>query len=72
VQSFNELYPATPGRQRFLFLDEIQYASNWEVWLKHQVDWEDKRNRDLEVDLIAEIGDRIVPFEVKYQDADTS
>lgn len=74
MQSFNELYPATPVRQRFLFLflDEIQYASNWEVWLKHQVDWEDKRNRDLEVDLIAEIGDRIVPFEVKYQDADTS
>jgi len=34
--------------------------------------WQAKRNRDLEVDLIAEIGDRIVPFEVKYQDADTS
>jgi len=42
VQSFNELYPATPGRQRFLFLDEIQYASNWEVWLKHQVDFHPK------------------------------
>ena len=34
--------------------------------------WLDKRNRDLEVDLIAEVGDRIVPFEVKYQDSDTS
>lgn len=31
--------------------------------------WRDKANRDLEVDLIAEIGGRLVPFEVKYQDA---
>ncbi len=30
--------------------------------------WRDKANKDLEVDLIATIGDRIVPFEVKYQD----
>lgn len=30
----------------------------------------DSKNRDLEVDLIAEIGDRLVPFEVKYQDAE--
>jgi len=34
--------------------------------------WQDKRNRDLEVDLIAEVGDRIVPFEVKYQNTSTS
>ena len=32
--------------------------------------WQDKKNRDLEVDLIAQTGDRIVPFEVKYQDAE--
>lgn len=30
--------------------------------------WQDKKNRDLEVDLIVETGDRLVPFEVKYQD----
>ena len=32
--------------------------------------WQDKKNRDLEVDLIAQTGDRLVPFEVKYQDAE--
>lgn len=32
--------------------------------------WQDKKNRDHEVDLIAQMGERIVPFEVKYQDAD--
>ena len=31
--------------------------------------WQDRKNRDLEVDLIAEMGNRLVPFEVKYQDA---
>lgn len=31
--------------------------------------WQDKKNKDLEVDLIAQTGDRLVPFEVKYQDA---
>lgn len=31
--------------------------------------WQDKKNRDLEVDLIAETGGRLAPFEVKYQDA---
>lgn len=32
--------------------------------------WQDKKNRDLEVDLIAQTGDRLVPFEVKYQDTE--
>lgn len=31
--------------------------------------WRDKSNKDLEVDLIALLGERLVPFEVKYQDA---
>jgi len=31
--------------------------------------WRDRKNREYEVDIIAEIGDRTVPFEVKYQDA---
>ncbi len=30
--------------------------------------WHDKRNRNQEVDVIAEIGEEIIPFEVKYQD----
>jgi predicted AAA+ superfamily ATPase len=34
--------------------------------------WQDRKNRDLEVDLIAETGDRLVPFEVKYQDTETT
>ncbi len=29
----------------------------------------DSSNKDLEVDLIADVGDRLIPFEVKYQDA---
>ncbi len=32
--------------------------------------WQDKGNRNLEVDLIAQTGDRLVPFEVKYHDAE--
>ena len=32
--------------------------------------WQDKKNRDLEVDLIAQTGDRLVPFEVRYQDVE--
>jgi len=30
------------------------------------------KNRDHEVDIIATLGDRLVPFEVKYQDAVTT
>ena len=30
--------------------------------------WQDKKKRSVEVDLIAELGNRVVPFEVKYQD----
>lgn len=30
--------------------------------------WRDKTNKDREVDLVVELGDRVVPFEVKYQD----
>ncbi|MDD3764289.1 MAG: ATP-binding protein [Nevskiales bacterium] len=32
--------------------------------------WRDTKGKELEVDLVAEIADRIVPFEVKYQDAE--
>lgn len=34
--------------------------------------WQDRKNRDHEVDIIASVGDRLVPFEVKYQDAPTT
>lgn len=34
--------------------------------------WQDRKNRDREVDIIASVGDRLVPFEVKYQDAATT
>jgi predicted AAA+ superfamily ATPase len=32
--------------------------------------WRDRRGDDYEVDIIAELGDRLIPFEVKYQDAE--
>jgi predicted AAA+ superfamily ATPase len=32
--------------------------------------WRDRQNSDYEVDIIAELGDRLVPFEVKYQGTD--
>ncbi|HWS13920.1 MAG TPA: DUF4143 domain-containing protein, partial [Rhodocyclaceae bacterium] len=31
--------------------------------------WQDRKNRGHEVDIIATLGERLVPFEVKYQDA---
>lgn len=34
--------------------------------------WRDHRGEDYEVDIISEMGDRLVPFEVKYQDAEIS
>ncbi|HRH86120.1 MAG TPA: ATP-binding protein [Rubrivivax sp.] len=40
LQAWDELYPATPGGQRLLFLDEIQYVPDWQTWLKHQVDFQ--------------------------------
>lgn len=40
LQAWDELYPATPGKQRILFLDEIQYVPDWQTWLKHQVDFQ--------------------------------
>ena len=39
LQAWEELYPAAPDFPRMLFLDEIQYVSDWQTWLKHQVDF---------------------------------
>jgi predicted AAA+ superfamily ATPase len=40
VRAWAELFPATPGVSRLLFLDEIQFVPDWQTWLKHQVDFQ--------------------------------
>lgn len=40
LQAWDALFPQTPGQPRMLFLDEIQYVPDWQVWLKHQVDFQ--------------------------------
>lgn len=42
MRLWREFEPATEGAQ-YVFLDEIQTAKNWQVWLKHQVDFEKRR-----------------------------
>lgn len=42
IQLWRELEPAREGPE-YLFLDEIQVAKDWQVWLKHQVDFEKRR-----------------------------
>jgi predicted AAA+ superfamily ATPase len=46
LKFWRELEPARGGVE-YLFLDEIQYTKDWQVWLKHQVDFE--RNRRIAV-----------------------
>lgn len=36
-------FERTVEGQEYIFLDEIQTAKNWQVWLKHQVDFEKRR-----------------------------
>lgn len=43
VQLWREFEPAHDGPE-YLFLDEIQATKDWQVWVKHQVDF-DKRRR---------------------------
>lgn len=43
IDLWYELEPATDSIE-YLFLDEIQYANNWQTWLKHQVDFFKKRH----------------------------
>lgn len=43
VKLWREVEPAADGPE-YLFLDEIQATKDWQVWLKHQVDF-DKRRR---------------------------
>lgn len=44
LQAWDALYPRNASHPRFLFLDEIQNLPDWQVWLKHQVDFQ-KQNR---------------------------
>ena len=39
LQAWREFYPTGEEDQYFLFLDEIQYVPDWQVWLKHQIDF---------------------------------
>lgn len=42
LKLWREAEPAVAGPE-YLFLDEIQYARDWQTWLKHQVDFHKKR-----------------------------
>jgi uncharacterized protein len=42
LQLWREFEPAREGPE-YLFLDEIQIAKDWPVWIKHQVDFEKRR-----------------------------
>jgi uncharacterized protein len=39
LRAWEEFFPAAPEHPRIFFLDEIQNVPNWQVWLKHQVDF---------------------------------
>lgn len=42
LELWREFEPAKNGTE-YLFLDEIQVTKDWQIWLKHQVDFEKKR-----------------------------
>lgn len=42
LRIWREMEPAQSSYE-FIFIDEIQYAADWQVWLKHQVDFHKKR-----------------------------
>lgn len=39
IEAWEEIFPGTSDRAQFLFLDEVQFIPDWQVWLKHQVDF---------------------------------
>lgn len=39
IKIWTELFPTNSNEPTYLFLDEVQYVSEWQVWLKHQVDF---------------------------------
>lgn len=42
VEQWRGMLPASPGPE-YLLLDEIQHARDWQVWIKHQVDFGPER-----------------------------
>lgn len=42
MQLWREVEPSNGGIE-YVFLDEIQYVKDWQVWLKHQVDFQKNR-----------------------------
>ena len=42
LKTWREVQPKSEGTE-YLFIDEIQYAKDWQTWLKHQVDFEKNR-----------------------------
>ena len=48
-----EVEPSAPG-QVYLFIDEIQLVPDWQVWVKHQVDF--NKDRRIILVLILRIG----------------
>ena len=43
LEAWEEVFPTTMESTQFLFLDEIQFIPDWQVWLKHQVDFQKQR-----------------------------
>ena len=43
IEAWEEIFPGTSDRTQYLFLDEVQFIPDWEVWLKHQVDFKKSR-----------------------------
>lgn len=43
IEAWEELFPGTSEKAQFLFLDEVQFIPDWQVWLKHQVDFNKSR-----------------------------
>ena len=39
VKIWEEMHARKEGRPEYLLLDEIQYTSDWQTWIKHQVDF---------------------------------
>ncbi|PXA03725.1 ATPase [Coraliomargarita sinensis] len=39
IEAWEEIFPGTSDHPQFLFLDEVQFIPDWQVWLKHQVDF---------------------------------
>jgi len=43
LEAWEELFPGTSDQPQFLFLDEVQFVPDWQIWLKHQVDFKKQR-----------------------------